>query len=69
MGNKQTIKCRTPDWQTIGRVPKVVQLGNFVLLIVKYNGAEYIVNRGDEYLRGYPDMFQIEENNRVGKRG
>lgn len=56
---KQKVKISLSNGEIIMRVPKAEQLGNFVILTVRYNNDEYIINDGDEYLRGYPSQFTL----------
>lgn len=54
-------RCITPDGKRICRRVYGKQLGNFVMLSVRYRGAWYNVGQGDEYIRGDVNEFQIEE--------
>ena len=57
-------KVRTPDGEIIERVLKAKKLGNWVNLYVRWNNEDWWVGNGDEYLRGYPEVFEI-----TGKKG
>lgn len=56
---KKKIKIELPNGEIIERVPNVEQVGNFQMIWVRYNNEKYIVNNGDEYLRGYPEIFTL----------
>lgn len=47
------------DGKIITRMIKCVQMGNFVMNIVRYNNERYIIGDGDEYLRGYDKIFEL----------
>ena len=57
MNKKKKIKVQLPDGTIIERVPNVEPLGNFQMIWIRYQNEKYLVNEGDEYLRGYPDVF------------
>ena len=54
------IKIELPNGKTILRTPIGQALGNFSFLVVRYKNKEYVVNDGDEYLRGYPDSYRLK---------
>lgn len=56
---KQKVKIELPDGRIIERVPKQEMFGNFVMLTVRYNNKRYLISEGDEYLRGYPEVFRL----------
>ena len=47
------------DGKIITRKPIIRPFGNFVFIIIRYKNDHYIINNGDEYLRGYPDMYTL----------
>lgn len=47
------------DGTIIKRKPIVDQLGNFQLVMVRYNYRIYLIGDGDEYLRGNPEYFTL----------
>jgi hypothetical protein len=47
------------DDKVISRKLKQVQFGNFVMNIVRYKNDEYLVGDGDEYIRGYAQVFEL----------
>jgi hypothetical protein len=53
------IKVRLEDGTIIERTPYGHVLGNFSMLSVRYKNCFYCVNEGDEYLRGYPNIFTL----------
>ncbi len=53
------IKIELPNGKIIERVPNFEQCGNFQMIWIRYDNKKYIVGDGDEYLRGYPDVFKL----------
>ena len=43
----------------IKRKIKFVPCGNFVMMVVRYKNAEYLIGDGDEYLRGYKEVYEL----------
>lgn len=68
----EQVAIRLPDGTFIKRVPKVTQMGNFQMMTIIYNNAQYIIGVGDEYLRGMPEYFELgkklESHERIVKR-
>lgn len=56
---KEKIKIKLATGEIIERVPNVEQLGNFQMLWIRYKGKKYLVGDGDEYLRGFPEIFEM----------
>lgn len=56
---RKKVKVKLEDGTIIERVPKATQLGNFVMLTIRYKNDEYHIGDGDEYLRGMPEVFEI----------
>ena len=56
---KNKIKIELPTGETIERVPTHDTMGNFSFMIITHDNKKYVVNNGDEYLRGYPDVFRL----------
>lgn len=54
------IKIKLPDGKIIKRVPKAESLGNFVNIYIRWNGRDYWIGDGDEYLRGMPEVFELD---------
>ena len=52
-------KIRLPNGKIIKRIPKVHRVGNFVMLTIRYNNAEYHIGDGSEYLHGEPDIYDL----------
>lgn len=52
------IKIRVNN-RIITRKVRVEPCGNFVMNIVRYNNEYYLVGEGDEYLRGYSQVFTL----------
>lgn len=67
MSGKQKIKVKLPDGEIIERTPIFHRVGNFQMISVRYKYKEYIVNQGDEYLRGYPDVYELDFDREVKK--
>jgi len=63
MSNK--IKIRTPEGDIIKRKPKAHRVGNFVMMTIRYKNKEYVIGSGDEYLRGMPEVFELDLNREV----
>lgn len=60
MTDKKKITIKLPTGEIIRRVPTFKQLGNFVMVIVRYKNKRYLVGDGDEYLRdGYEQVFEL----------
>jgi hypothetical protein len=59
--------CIAPGGERIYRRAYAEQLGNFVMLSVRYNGAWYGVGSGDEYIRGSDGeiVFRIEDSRKL----
>jgi hypothetical protein len=55
----QKVKIKLKDGTVIERVPRGKSLGNFSFLIVRYKNENWVINNGDEYMRGYPDVFTL----------
>lgn len=48
------------DGKIIIRKIKPIRMGNFVMNIVRYKNAMYLIGDGDEYLRGgYDQVFEL----------
>lgn len=63
--SKKKIKVKTPDGDIVERVTRFERLGNFVNIKVRWNGDDYWVGDGDEYLRGMPEVFEIDPERKV----
>jgi|Wag4MinimDraft_13_1082653.scaffolds.fasta_scaffold00006_13 hypothetical protein len=61
---KNKIKIKTPEG-IIERVPKVERFGNFVHVIIRYKNEHYQLGDGDEYLRGAPEVWDLENAKKV----
>lgn len=55
----EKIKIQLSNGDIIKRKPNMQQCGNFQIIWIRYNNNKYIVGDGDEYLRGYPDVFKL----------
>lgn len=53
------VKVKLPNGEVIERKPKGHMFGNFQMLTIRYKNKEYLINEGDEYLRGYPEIFEL----------
>lgn len=53
------VKVQVPNGNIISRVGNMEWVGNFLLIWVRYKGKKYLVNYGDEYLQGYPKVFEL----------
>jgi hypothetical protein len=57
---KETVRIRLDNGKIIHRVVKHVQFGNFDMKIVTFEGKDYLVGEGDEYLRdGGDQVFKL----------
>lgn len=56
---RKKIKIKLPNGNIIERVPNAEQVGNFQMLWIRYNNEKYLVGDGDEYLRGFPEVFEL----------
>lgn len=68
MRNRRTstveVKIKVGD-KVVTRKVKHKRFGNFVMNIVRYKNAEYLIGDGDEYIRGGLDGEKVYE---LGKR-
>ena len=49
-----------PNGTIIKRVITGRALGNFCFLSVVYKGVKFGIGDGDEYMRGYPDVYRLK---------
>lgn len=49
------------DGKIIEKSAFVRTLGNFSQLFIKYQGREYFIGNGDEYLKGLPEYFELDK--------
>lgn len=60
-------KIRMNDGKIITRKVKHERLGNFVFNIVRINNLFYLLGEGDEYMRGYDDVYDFKDLRRTRK--
>ena len=62
MTNKKKITIKLSNGNLIRRVPAFHQMGNFVMITIRYKNEYYLICDGDEYLRdGYEQVFELEK--------
>lgn len=47
------------DNKIILRKVKHYRFGNFVMNVIRYKNNDYLIGDGDEYLRGYEDVYTL----------
>jgi len=57
---------KLPDGRFVRRSVKVTPFGNFQMMTVVYNGEEYIIGSGDEYIRDEPLPEYFELGKKIG---
>jgi hypothetical protein len=56
---KKKVRVRLPNGMIIRRVANLEKVENYVMIWIRYKGKKYIINKGDEYLRGFPQIFDL----------
>lgn len=60
------VKIKVDD-KILERKAYVKTLCNFCQLFVRYQGRYYFIENGDEYLRGLPEYFELDNKTRIYK--
>ena len=61
------INIKLANNEVITRKVKHVSFGNFIMNIVRINNQEYLLGEGDEYLRGYNTVYNINDLRKLNK--